>query len=541
MKKFGIILVVILVIFGIGFWYVNSHRGAMTKIAVNQAENLLKFTQLDDETKAKFGVIIDIANAMLEQDDITRRYLILLQNNMELRPGGGFLGQYAVVEVKNGEIISHYLEDANNLDVKYKSDRIASAELQKYTGIKKWKFRDSNFSPNFLTNVEDALHFYELAGENSNFDGVFAVNAAVLEDVLEITGPIIIPGDKQSQLGEFNSENVLIKLEDAIEEKFARADERKACEKALKKAGITKEMNEQAWWDCSHDENGKKLRKVSHADRVDRKKVLGKMSDEILKHLVKTENIEPVIKLVVKNLIDKDVQLWFKDENLQNLVEENNWAGRIDENWDGDYLMIVDANLGALKTDYYIQRKMEYIVDFTGRNAEVNDASAGRMVRYLTPEIKEEVFAGTFKTKAPLATAKMSYENTATEPSYRNSDYHSYTRLFVPEGSKWYVREWFEPPLLEKDIFTGKQNYAYKFDVLIGDTIPTMLQYTLPKNITEDNYKLKIQKQSGIGTIPLKVTIITSDGKKHSQEVDFDTDKIFTLKEIDGKLNLVVE
>ena len=84
--------------------------------------------------------------------------------------------------------------------------------------------------------------------------------------------------------------------------------------------------------------------------------------------------------------------------------------------------------------------------------------------------------------------------------------------------------------------------YGYKFDVLLGGTIPTMLQYTLPDTIKEDGYKLKIQKQSGIGNIPLKVTVITSDGKVHVKEVDFKHDIVFELiDDVEGKKLVVVE
>lgn len=553
MKKILILIIVILFAYFIGKWYISGHKGDVAQVTLDSLNTFMnKYSELDDETKQKFGKTVDIAKVMLAQDDVTRRYMIFLQNNMELRPGGGFLGQYAILEIKNGDVKIN-VEDSNNLEPFYKSDQVASVELQKYVDIKKWKFRDSNFSADFPTNIENALHFYKLATEDpefngiktTDFDGVFAVNAAVLEDVLKVTGPVSVRVEKGGDLQEFNSENVLIALEDAVEEKFLRAEQRKECEKELEAKGITKEMSSSAWNKCRYDENGKKIKLTTHADEVNRKEILNRMANEILNKLksdISKNELESLIKMSLDNLKDKDIQLWFKDENLQKIVDDNNWSGKIDQDWNGDYVMIVDANLGALKSDYYITRKMEYTVDFTGSNAEVNDAVAGRMVRYLTPDIKEQVFAGTFKTKLPLATARMIYENTATEKSYRNSDYHCFTRLFVPKGSKWYIREWFEPPWVETDeVFKNKQDFAYKFDVLLGDTIPTMLQYTLPGTITEDGYKLKIQKQSGIGTIPLKVTIIDKDGKKYVQEVDFSHDMVFELrKNENGNKELVV-
>lgn len=544
MKKFIVVLLIIFLISGGVWWYVNTHKGAVLQKTIQSVDNVLKLEQLDASTREQFGVIQDIANAMLAQDDITRRYLLLLQNNLELRPGGGFLGQYAVVEVKNGEILSYNIEDSNILDSTYKSDRELPVNLQKYLiDTRKWKFRDSNYSPHYPENVENALHFYELSGNDANFDGVIAINASLLEDLLAITGPITVTTKQFEELGEFTSDGGLMKLQIAVEEPFFRSDERKACEKALREAGVVDSgLGHDQWKACAWDEKGKK-KLMDHGEEIARKELLDYLAAEMLPKLFKVDNIEPLIMMLTRELNAKDIQLWFKDEKLTNLARSKNWTGEVDQEWEGDYVMISDANIGALKSDYYMTRAMEYKVDFTGKSAEANDAAAGRMVRYINDDVKEQVMNGTFVTNAPLATARMTYENTATESSYFNMDYHSFTRLFVPKGSTWYVREWFEPPGVDtEDVYGNKQIYGYKFDVLLGDTIPTMLQYTLPSTITEDGYKLKIQKQSGIGNIPLKVTVITSDGVAHTKEVSFEHDMIFELRDgASGKELVIIE
>ncbi|HIP50076.1 MAG TPA: DUF4012 domain-containing protein [Candidatus Pacebacteria bacterium] len=541
MKKIVIIIGIITLVGGGIFWYANSHKGAVLNKTIQSVDNVLKFDQLDEDTREQFGVIQDIANIILAQDDVTRRYLVLLQNNLELRPGGGFIGQYAVFEVKNGEILSYVVKDSNVLDKTYKSDRELPASLQKYlVGTRKWKFRDSNYSPDYPTNVSDALHFYGLSGEDAEFDGVIAVNATLFEDILDITGPISLTEKDYEKYGDFTSDGGLMKLQKIVEEPFFRADERKECEKALKKANVPED--DSRWKDCQYDENGKKKKKVTHGQRVARKYILDVIAREIVPKLSKISNIEPIIKMVTQNLNEKDIQLWFKNENLQKIASDAKWTGEVDEDWSGDYVMISDTNVGALKSDYYMKRSMEYKVDFTGKSAEANDVNAGRMVRYISDDIKEQVMSGTFVTSKPLATVRMIYENTATQASNYNMDYHSFTRLYVPNGSKWYVREWFEPPGLDVGVFGDKQVYGYKFDVLLGDTIPTMLQYTLPDTITEDGYKLKIQKQSGIGNIPLKVTIITSNGNVYTKEVDFKHDMVFELQDTEnGKELIIVE
>ncbi len=541
MRKLIIGIGIIMIIMGGIFWYINNHKGVVLQKTIQNVDKVLKFDKLDDSTKEKFGTIQDIANALLVQDNVTRRYLIFLQNNFELRPGGGFLGQYAIVEVKNGEIISHEVKDTNVLDNTYKSDMYLPENLQKYLiGTKKWKIRDANYSPDFPKNVKTALHFFELGGVDVNFDGVFAINSSVFEKLLKITGPISVTEKDFEKYGEFNADGALWKLQKIVEEPVFRADYRKQCEKEVRALGAKE--HDKRFNKCRYDENGKKYKRMNKAQRADRKLIMDALEKEMVKKLVKINNIEPLIQLFTESLNQKDIQLWFKDEKLQQLARTENWTGEVDRDWDGDYVMISDANIGALKSDYYMRRSMEYKIDFTGKSAEVNDPSAGRMVRYITPTIKEQVMSGKFVTNKPLATVRMTYKNTATESSYFNSDYHSFTRLYVPNGSKWYIREWFEAPGIDTEVFGNKQVYKYKFDVLLGQTIPTMLQYTLPETIKEDGYKLKIQKQSGLGNIPLTVTVITSEGKKYTKEVTFKSDMIFKLQdEKDGKELVVVE
>jgi hypothetical protein len=532
MKKFVAFLVFIGLLVGGGWYFWSNKKGAVLQGTVHIAKDVLKFSKLDDKMKSQFGVVTDIINGMLANDGIKRKYLVLLQNSYELRPGGGFLGQYGVFEIKDGEILSYEIIDSNILDNSYKSDRLLPVSLQKYlSDTKKMKFRDSNYSPHFPINVEDAKHFYSLAGKDADFDGVFAVNSIVFEDLLEITGPILVREKDYEKYGEFTSTDGLMKLQKIVEEPVFRADERKKCENVLKKLNVSRE--DDRWEDCRYDKNGKKKKKMTHGQRATRKYILQAMAKEIVPKILKVKNIEPMIKVMVNNLNNKNVQLWFKNTELNKIAQEADWAGEVDEKWAGDYLMISDANVGALKSDFYVRRALEYKVDFTGRSGEKNDVAAGRMVRYISPDVKEQVMSGTFVTARPLATARMIYENTATEASYFNMDYHSLTRLYVPNGSKWYIREWFEPPSVEQGVFGDKQVYTYKFDVLLGKKIPTMLQYTLPARITEQGYRLKIQKQSGIGDIPVKVTIITSDGTRYVEETTFTSDLIFELKDND--------
>lgn len=87
---------------------------------------------------------------------------------------------------------------------------------------------------------------------------------------------------------------------------------------------------------------------------------------EMINRLNHVDKIQSIAEFAQGELRNKDIMLYFHDERLQSLVKEVHWDGGVATDWTGDYLMVVDANLGALKSDYYIKRSLNYTVDFTG-------------------------------------------------------------------------------------------------------------------------------------------------------------------------------
>lgn len=539
-----ILLLVAGAVYG-AYYYATNNQGVIAQKALEFAGSNLHLVTDDQRLQGELAVFFEMLQKIFVVDSVEKNYLVLLQNNMELRPGGGFLGQYAVITIKDAKVLSWQIFDTNHLDNKITSDIIAPPSFQKWLGIKKMELRDSNWELDFATNAKNAEHLYNLGDDKRQFDGVFAINANMLGDILTLSGPITVRGYEKH--GEFTGENVLLKLQDVVEKPFILAEKREACVKREKKTGIKESCN-------TDPDTGEKIKKVTHADRENRKQILPFLAKEMIQALIGTSempwkerftlakgNIPELIRVAVENLEDRDFQMWFESGELQNTVAEKNWGTVVDESWDGDYLAVVDANLGALKTDYYIKRTLEYTVDFTGTNAEINDIAAGRMVRYINPTVQSLVLGGAYKTDKPLATMRMSYAHTAEKADYRTSDYHAYTRLYVPEGSQWKVREWFGIPDDEGVAYGNKQVFGYKYDIFIGDTLPTMLQYTLPEKITQENYKLKIQKQSGIESVPTTVKIITAGGDEIAETFDLTRDVIVRLSEDGGAKKITIE
>jgi len=410
----------------------NTKEFAAKSLAV--FEKVSRLLPIEPDTQKEIEVTNQLVEELTRKDDQTKAFLILLQNNMELRPGGGFLGQYAVLEIKNGEVISTFVEDANLLDQRIQANIPAPYPFKRMMQIKNWKFRDSNFSPDFPTNAEKAEYFYGLARGKKDFDGVIAVNADVLNHILKLTGPIQVPGYSTT----FTNEDASIKLEDIVEKQYLANPE---------------------------------------LDSQNRKLILKKMTSVIIEKISSLQNIPRLAKFAQEELRDKNIMLYFKDSNLQSLVQDVHWDGSVSQNWESDYLMLVDANMGALKSDYYIRRSLDYEVDFT--------------------------------QEKPIATVKYLYRHTAPYGDWRTSDYHSYLRLYVPKGSNLIERKMVSYPLVDEDF--GKTYFGFTVHVLINRETEALIKYELPDYITPDNYQLLIQKQSGLGNIPVNIRIKTAD------------------------------
>jgi hypothetical protein len=408
---------------------------------------------VETDKQKELSVVNQLVQEFTQKDGITRSFLVLLQNNMELRPGGGFLGQYAILKIKDGEVVSVFVEDANLLDQRIEAKIPAPYPLTKMMSIKKWKFRDSNFSPDFPTNVGKAEYFLRLAGAGSKFDGVIAVNSQVFNDILKITGPISVPGSP----GVFDSENATLKLEEVVEKPY---------------------LMDQS------------------LDTQNRKWIMKKMAPIIIDKISNVGDIPRLANFLHEELQNKNVMLNFKDEKLQKLVEDVYWSGEVSQDWTGDYLMMVDANLGALKTDYYVKREIKYDIDLTGEK--------------------------------PIVTLNMLYKNTAPRGDWRTSDYHSYLRVYVPEGAKLLENKMVSPLGGNGKEF-GKTYFGFILHVVIGRETDAMIKYELPDNFTQDDYRLLVQKQSGVGEVPIKIHIKSKEGKEFDMENNLKSDLRFEI------------
>ncbi len=459
-KKILIGIAIIVIIGGIGY-YIKNNTKEFAVSSLNVFQKVTKILPLSPDTKKEVEVVNELVQKYTATNGETHTFLLLLQNNYEIRPGGGFLGQYAIVKVKDGAVISTKFEDANLLDQRINAKVTPPYALTRKLQIKKWKFRDSNFSPDYPTNVEKALYFYRLAGGGSGdqFDGVIAVNADVFNHVLELTGPVEANGKT------FTSEDGARKLEEVVERAYLGDD-------------------------------------VPAESKQARKNIMKTLTTEITNKLMNLGNIPKIADLGLEELRNKNVMIWLRDEALQQKIADVKWDGAINQTWEKDYLHFVDANLGGLKTDYHVYRKIDYTVDFT---------TGGK----------------------PFATAVYTYNNKAPAADWQTTDYHTFVRLYVPKGSVYKERFMINAVTNGEDL--GHYFMGGYVDAEIGQgDVTTTLKYELPDTIKPEGYELLVQKQSGIKPLPVKIKLITPSGT-FEQESEIIHDTVFTFQEVEEK------
>jgi hypothetical protein len=250
----------------------------------------------------------------------SKKYLVLFQNDAELRPTGGFMTAYAVLKIDKGKITPEKSSDIYDLDDKFKKKIDPPAIVKKLLKVSTWHLRDMNLSPDFKESMNQFVTYYnELPGE-SKVDGVITVDTQVLSELVKVLGPIEVPG-----FGTFSAEN----------------DARCNCPQVIY---TLEEIAD----------------RPTYTIKTDRKAILGPMMQTILvKAYGAPKQVWPSLFTTIWNSINqKHMLMYFFNEDFQNAVENVNVAGRI-KTYDGDYLHINDSNFGGAKSNMYVTQTVD--------------------------------------------------------------------------------------------------------------------------------------------------------------------------------------
>lgn len=271
------------------------------------------FATFIDDMKDMTGVM-GALKTILGQDDF-RRYLVVFQNNHELRPTGGFIGSFAIVDMQKGKVMNIEVPPGGSYDVQGQLDVYVEPPLPLQLANPRWEFQDGNWFPDFAASAQKLAWFYQHS-RGTTVDGVIAVNASVLERVLRVVGPIA----NEEHNVYATAENVLPMLQQKVED------------------------------DAS---------KVSNTPKA----VVGSVLSQLLTIVqsVPPERLFALLTELNAGLTEREIQVYFADKNVQNEARAFGWTGEIiDTGEQQDYAYVVNTNIGGEKSDAKIQQRIEH-------------------------------------------------------------------------------------------------------------------------------------------------------------------------------------
>lgn len=387
----------------------------------------------------------------------SKKYLVLFQNNNELRPTGGFLTAYSIINIENGKVTPEKSDDIYELDKKFTERISIPKSLGRYlTTEKYWNLRDMNISPDFKESMDTFFSYYsEIRGEPDDIDGIIAIDTQVLTRLLEILGPVEVPG-----YGTFSAE----------------IDKRCDCPQVVYALSEI-------------------ITRPTPYLRENRKGILGPMMQAILAKTYEAPKLywADLFAMSWDVVKSRHLQLYFVDDQAQLAAENAQAAGRLTPPENGDFLAIVDANLGGAKsnlfTEYSIQQFIEGPTDgFIHKTVEITYRN-NREADNCNLEAGELCL-------------------NATAPTWH--------RLYLPANTELIESQGFadEPNLYEELGFQVIDGF-FKLDPMGAAKI--RLTYKVPYNL--ENYKLFMWKQGGIKSYD---TIIDVNGYQTQLTIDQD-------------------
>lgn len=247
-----------------------------------------------------------------------KTYMVLLQNNMELRPTGGFIGSFAIINMLDGEILDNTIYDVYSSDGQLKGYIKPPDPIVNHLGEASWTLRDSNWDPDFPTSANRAQWFLDKSIDRK-VDGVIAINLEAAREFLKIVEPLYLPdfGDR------IDSRNMYEKVQHEVENNFFAGSRKKA-------------------------------------------QYLSALSQSLINRLVSASKAEypDLFSALVRKLASRDIQVYLNDTDVQQIFSDKRWDGAIYkpacsvENCDSIVSGIVEANLGVNKSNYYIKREI---------------------------------------------------------------------------------------------------------------------------------------------------------------------------------------
>ena len=386
-----------------------------------------------------------------------KKYLVLFQNNMELRPGGGFIGSYGILNLNKGKIEDFSIHDVYEADGQLKGHIEPPFAIRRHVPEVHWYLRNSNFDVDFVRSASSAAFFlYRETGQI--VDGVIGVDVAFVKNLVSAVGPIYVSEYKET----VNGDNFFIVTEThADRDSFPASTQKKDFLTFLYKAINNKISSE------------KKLPYLS---------ILKSIGDSILE------------KHILFAFSNSDIQKTFTINGLSSSL----WDGRkIDNSVVNDFIGISEANIGVNKANYFMGRSVSYRADLKEN---------GTVLSKLSVSFKNDSKdwpGGDYKSYTRFILPKGSVLNGVIIDGVSQKIVKAVTDFLVYEAKNFIPPDGLEVEQTEED---NRTIYGFLIMVRSGKLKKIEIDYSLPWKVEPNaslvSYDLRVFKQPGTEEYP---------------------------------------
>lgn len=247
----------------------------------------------------------------------SQRYVIIFQNQDELRATGGFMGSYGVLELSNRGLSDLEIQDIYEPDGQFRGFVEPPPGVAQYlSGGNGLRLPDANWYPDFPTSAKTILSYFSYGAE-SDLDGVIAINANLIESILQITGDIYLP-DFQTNV---SAENF---------SQLARADRDSFFPGSKQKQSFLSAFFVQL-----------KIR---------------------LSELTREEQLR-IATAVAEKIDQGEIQFYSNTTATQHFFTSQNWSGALSAGKATDMIALIESNVGINKANAGIERQVTITVD----------------------------------------------------------------------------------------------------------------------------------------------------------------------------------
>jgi uncharacterized protein DUF4012 len=388
------------------------------------------------ESLANIKPLLALLPRLLGQPD-EQHYLLIFQNEAEIRGSGGFLTAYAILRAQQGKITPLLSQDIYELDNLFGNREPAPEPILKYLPlVSSWHLRDMNISPDLKVSMDTFIPNYKKVAANTDFDGIIAMDTNILVDLLKVLGKVGVAnwGEYSAEIvPECNCPQVVYKMED-----YAT--------------------------------------RPTHYIKENRKGMIGPLMHSILLNVMGSpKKIWPqFIEIGLKNIQEKHLMFYFPDdEEMQQVAESFNAAGRI-KDYDYDYFHLNDTNFAGAKSNMYVKQDIDQEIEISGDGTITKTVT----ITYTNPEPPDDC-------------------NLESGGLCLNGLLRDWVRIYVPEGSELIEVLGSD---IDQNTFNELNKTVIEAFIELRPESKTKLivKYKLPFKLQSgDAYKMLIQKQPG--------------------------------------------